>query len=212
MRRGVSHRTWRVGIAGAIGLALAACGSSQGGSPAPDDGPPPGGPDMHGPGGDMRPVGLEMGPEMGPGPGPDMGDEPPDQGTAACAVPLEVSPAQGAVVPLQRVRLQASGGTGNWRFEFVSNESEGIVGDLTGEYLAGRLAGVTDVIRVRDTGCQGEATAQIEVLEPMQVEPQQARLRPFQSFDFEVTAGSEEYVFSMLSDGSGGGRQPRGDL
>ena len=173
--------------------------------------------------GESEPTDMGTGADMASGannttsPDPDMGTSPDMTGgqdmpieqdmplvDGACEVPLALSPASTSAIPFQDKRFVASGGTGNYRFEFVENNSEGILNDLTGDYLAGRIESVTDTIRLVDQGCEGSAEATIEVLTPMVVAPLYVELRPGQSFTFDVTQGSGSFGFSLRESESDG--------
>ena len=147
-------------------------------------------------------------PDMGSSPdmlsGRDMRVDNDMPGVDACDVPLSLTPATTSAIPFQSKRFVASGGTGNYRFEFTENNSEGILNDLTGDYLAGRIENVTDSIRLVDQGCQGSAEASVEVLTPMSVAPLYVELRPGQSFTFEVTRGSGSFAFALRESESDG--------
>ena len=177
----------------------------------PDPTPPPPSSDMTGGAEDMGSGSTE---DMGdndmtpPADMPSMLDMPssadmPPVGDA-CQIPLALTPSEASAIPFQGKRFAASGGTGNYRFEFVENNSEGILNDLTGDYLAGRLQEVTDTIRLVDQGCEGSAEASIAVLAPMVAAPLHVELRPGQSFTFEVSDGSGSFAFRLKESESDG--------
>jgi hypothetical protein len=131
--------------------------------------------------------------------------QPPDAAAIPCDPPLAIEPAEAAALPLDLRTLHAEGGTGEWRFELVSNESGALVNPLSGAYLAGDVEDVVDVVRLTDLGCDGFADAEIRVVPPMVVRPSQAEVRPGARFSFEVEQGSGEAVFRLVESGSEGG-------
>ncbi len=121
----------------------------------------------------------------------------PDLPTGACPSPLMISKARGFIVPFEDLRIEVSGGSGEYSFEFVENNSEAILNEVSGDYLAGRLSGVTDIIRIEDQGCDQSIIFEVDVLPPMQVMPAEIELLPEQSFTYQVSQGSGSFMFTV---------------
>jgi len=130
--------------------------------------------------------------------GTDAGQEP----LPLCDPPLSVEPAESSVRPLDIVRLQAAGGTGEYRYEVTTEETGGFVDERNGNYLAGENAG-TDTITVTDDACDGEATATVTVGAPFAVRPLEVELPPGGGFTYEVTGGSGSFSCELVVAGSG---------
>jgi len=126
-----------------------------------------------------------------------------DGGDDTCEPPLSVSPAEARVLPLDLVVFDGEGGTGDHLWELVENGSGGIINDRTGAYLSGEAAEVSDVVRLTDRACVGEATARVDVLAPLQVEPDALSVPPGTTLTYRVSQGSGSYACSLSSDGSG---------
>jgi len=128
-----------------------------------------------------------------------------DDDSAEPAEPCEPALALGSATttPLNLVILDASGGTGQYHFRFEDNLSGAALNPLSGSYLAGITGGVTDVIVMTDGACEGEATAQIEVVPEMSVVPANIEVLPAQAFSYLVENGSGSYSCELFMDGSG---------
>ena len=138
------------------GLSATGCESNDGAEP---DDPAP----------DMMTAGTDLGadadtdrPDADPGPDADpVPDAALDGGSDADAGPVECDPPLGFTqeeyfsAAYDLVVLEPTGGTGNYRFELVENNSDAIVNALTGAYLAGSVEDVVDRVRLWDTGCIG---------------------------------------------------------
>jgi hypothetical protein len=127
-----------------------------------------------------------------------------------CAPPLSVEPASASILPLDLLTIVASGGTGAYRFELADNRSGALINELTGAYLSGETGNTTDVVRVTDLGCVGEATVTITIVGEMIVRPTQVEAPPGTSFTFEVGGGSGAFAFALIDDGSGATLTPAG--
>lgn len=121
-----------------------------------------------------------------------------------CSPALKITPASPQVLPLQLLNFQATGGTGQYRFLLTKNSSEALVNLYTGAYLAGDKAGVLDTVQLTDVGCQGSASAQVEVLSPLAVLPAEAELPPGGKLALQVAKGSGKYAYSLKTNQSGG--------
>lgn len=143
------------------------------------------------------------------GPDPDEGP-PPDMGPPACSPALAVTASPPAARPFDLVTLRARGGTGAWRYDFIDNASGALLNERTGAYLAGELIGAVDRVRLTDEGCAGEAVIDIDVVAPMDVQPQGVTLQTGSGFTFAVDGGSGDFAFAMVNDFSNGDVTPDG--
>lgn len=139
--------------------------------------------------------------DPGPLPGPDDDD---DATLPACDPALTLTPSVDLTVPFGLVSFVAEGGTGDYRFELVQDPSGALVNDLTGAYLAGETAGVIDVVRVTDGGCDGSVEASIEVVTTIEIVPDTIVVPPGTTFTFEVVGGSGEFDCQFVSNAGGG--------
>ena len=57
----------------------------------------------------------------------------------------------------------------------LENASGGLVNQSTGAYLAGDTVGTTDVVRLSDDGCIGEARFEVRVVNAMGRGPQEGK-------------------------------------
>ena len=107
-------------------------------------------------------------------------------------------------VPMGLYVLEASGGTGDYRFELTDAPSGAVINALTGSYLAGATTAVVDQVQLTDEGCDGSASADIHVVDWMEVAPQTIQLGTGQAFIYEVEEGSGTYECSFVTSESGG--------
>gem|GEM_PF-1960236 len=116
-----------------------------------------------------------------------------------------IQPATAQVLPLGLLQLRAQGGAGALRFAVVENVSGALLNPLSGAYLAGDAGGVIDVVVVRDQTCAGEAHAIIEVVDHLALTPANVEVPPGPGsvVQFDVTGGSGDVVFTLLSNRSG---------
>lgn len=137
---------------------------------------------------------------------------PPDMmvGPPPCIPALSAAADPRAARPYDLVTVRAAGGTGAYRYLFDDNPSGALLNEFTGAYLAGAVIGAVDRVRVVDDGCVGEATVDIEVVPPMQVQPQGVQIQIEQGFTFAVEGGSGAFAFAMVADFSGGEVTPDG--
>ena len=121
-----------------------------------------------------------------------------------CDPPLAVEPGLAFARVLDLVTLRASGGTGQWRFSLLADASGALLNEATGAYLAGEQTGVSDIVRVRDLGCQGEVRAEIRVVEGLVAAPLAAQVPTFGRFTFALSGGSGRFALALEENGSGG--------
>ncbi len=143
-------------------------------------------------------------PDAGPPPAPDAGV--PDSGEmlTECMPALQAQQNQAAVLALDLFTVIATGGTGAYRFELITNESGAIINEFSGAYLSGDAEGSKDVVRVTDEGCLGEARVEIEVIYTLKVQPSEVTAPPGTAWQFATVGGSGDFQFAMLLAGSGG--------
>jgi len=142
--------------------------------------------------------------DSGAGPAPDDDDDDDDDSaplSSDCQPALTLASIQ--AVPMGLYVLEASGGTGDYRFELIEAPSGAVINSLTGSYLAGGTTGVIDQVQVTDNGCDGTTTADVEVVDWMVVAPESIQLAPGQAFTYEVQHGSGSYSCAFLSSDSG---------
>lgn len=174
---------------------------------------------------DMTTDGTDLGPDLGvdpmdaepldalPDPEPDAG---PDGDAGGDAGPIECNPALGFsqdeyfTAAYDLVVLEPTGGTGNYRFELIENNSDAIVNPLTGAYLAGALDNVVDRVRLWDTGCIGEAIATIYITDPLEIQPQLVSVASGQQIDFRFAGGSGGGEYSLVINNSQAEITPEG--
>jgi hypothetical protein len=120
-------------------------------------------------------------------------------GLPPCDPPLAVTPSQAWTPPRHLVTLVAHGGVVEYRFSWVTNASGAVLNGTSGAYLSGSTAGATDVVRVTDLGCAGEALATITVTPPLAILPLAASVPPATgAVSFASTGGSGDTAYSML--------------
>ena len=127
--------------------------------------------------------------------------------TPACSPPLALTPAMGEVPPFQLLQFQASGGTGNYRFELAS-PALGDVHPTAGTYGAPGEIGAMDQVILTDTQCAGQATADVVVVDHIALIPAAAEVLPGTAFTFETEGGIGATVCSMISSESGATLDP----
>ena len=117
----------------------------------------------------------------------------------ACEPPLSLGPADPVVPQFGYLQLLATGGSGNYRFTLLENESGAVVNLLTGSYLAGGTSSVTDTILLEDTECGGEATLAVQVVDDPALTPEKASIPPNACLQFDVQFGSGDFSFEIVS-------------
>ncbi len=120
-----------------------------------------------------------------------------------CSPALTLSTQQNFVLPFDLVVFRAYGGSGDYRFELLQNQSGAILNPYTGAYLAGNLLAGQDTVMVTDLNCDGQATASIAVVAPMQVKPMQIQLGRLDQFQFDVQSGSGQFSYRINQNQSG---------
>ena len=133
----------------------------------------------------------------------DEGEETGETGRFACEIPLSISPEQIVLNPQTHASLIPSGGTGAYRFLLESEENGSEVHLDTGSFYAGPTPGITETVVLTDEGCDGSASAQIEIVPNLIVEPKTITLSPNTPFNWTVSGGSGEYAVSFFQNESG---------
>lgn len=117
---------------------------------------------------------------------------------------VSVSPATTSVAPLEARTFLATGGRGNpFTWAFVTNASGGTLDAVTGQYRAGSVGGVTDVVRASDS-LGNFATATITVTAGLSVTPSMPTVSPRAVVAFTAMGGNGTFTWSMMSRPSGG--------
>jgi len=122
---------------------------------------------------------------------------PPNPSELPCDPPLQLEPLHQALNPLSVTQLIASGGTEQYLFEQLKNNSGGLLNAVTGGYLSGATEGVVDSFALTDRGCLGEVYTQIEVLTGLSVVPETIEVPVDSSFTYAITGGSGSYHCTM---------------
>lgn len=121
-----------------------------------------------------------------------------------CDPALMVTATRASVAPEGIVILEASGGTGRYRFAVDGASSTGArVDEGSGVFVAGNVMG-SDVVVVRDQGCVGEARTTITTTARFAVSPAMAELEPSRSLRFTTTGGSGMASFAIVRSTAGG--------
>lgn len=122
----------------------------------------------------------------------------------SCAPALALAPAHDQVNIWRTVSFEAEGGTGAHRFSLAAGDSTAEVDPHTGRLLAGGEEGTLSV-RLTDDGCEGEATASVEVVGAFSPAPLAGVVPAGVQFDFEPvnTIGALDCVLSEAGSGAG---------
>ena len=137
---------------------------------------------------------------------PDGSSGQPDGSSAKipCDPALAITPTSSDVVPYGTVYFSATGGTGDYRFQLADNQSGAELNESTGIYVSGDGSGKADQVIVTDRGCDGKATAMVDVHAHLTVTPRSVEMRPGTQFSFDVSGGSGTYECSFVGQESGG--------
>ncbi len=125
-------------------------------------------------------------------------------GPQPCSPALALAPAVAKILPYDLRTLAATGGTGAYQFALTSNASGAVLNKYSGAYLSGSKSGVTDVIKLTDSGCVGSAFSKVTVVEPMSMTPLEPWVAYKQVFKFAVANGSGNFTFGLLLNATGG--------
>lgn len=117
---------------------------------------------------------------------------------------LAITPANPTVQPGGAVSFSASGGSGTgFTWALVTNASQGSVGAATGQYLAGPVGNVVDVVEVTDS-LGNRARTNVTVGQGLTVSPTTTNVAPRESRTFTVQGGTAPYTFALVTNGSQG--------
>lgn len=122
-----------------------------------------------------------------------------------CETTPTLSTEQEAAEPLGLLHVTATGGTGDYVLSMIGNGSGAIFEPSVGVYIAGEVFDTTDVLHVRDRGCLGESTLDIDVVPKMRLTPVALTLPPGDGFQYDVDGGSGVFAFTetdLRSDGT----------
>lgn len=131
----------------------------------------------------------------------------------ACNPPVTITPQALYALPYEGYTFTGKGGSGAYSFELIQNESNAILNERTGAYMAGTFEtdvdetgpeSFTDKVTVSDKVCIGSATAAITVVRNMIVTPASVELAPNLGFTPDVAYGSGLYSCHLASNPSGG--------
>jgi uncharacterized repeat protein (TIGR01451 family) len=131
--------------------------------------------------------------------------------TAQITVTASLTAAPGFYVlaPRAQTTIRVSGGAASHTFAIVGNGSGGVVNPVTGDYTAGSIGGVVDLIRVRDSnGVETYVTVIIGA--NVEVTPASAGVAPRDSLVFTAAGGSGSgYAFLLTANASGASLDPQ---
>ena len=120
-----------------------------------------------------------------------------------CQPALSATATAAAVLPLDLYTVQATGGTGAYRFAIVQNQSGSIINELSGAFLSGATQGTMDLVEITDDGCIGSARVSIAIVEQIELRPRDATVPPRTSFQFRTTGGTGRFAYRLIRDGTG---------
>ncbi len=116
-----------------------------------------------------------------------------------CPEPLAVQASNTSAAPFGFVRFTITGGTGAYQMDFLAPRSGGNLLANPFSYLAGPTGDVVDTIRFSDAGCMDVVDVDIQVYDQAQLNPQRVTLPLGGCVALDVTGGSGEFDFSVVS-------------
>ncbi len=118
--------------------------------------------------------------------------------------PFSAIPATASIAPRGTLTFTAAGGTSaGYAWSMVTNLSGGSI-TPTGEYSAGPVGSVSDVVQVVDSG-GNVATANVQVGPALALAPSMVSVETGRQQVFTASGGQPPYEWSLLSAPSGGG-------
>jgi hypothetical protein len=122
---------------------------------------------------------------------------------------VSIAPFGATVAPNGTVSFTASGGSGGgWTWSLASAASGGVIDASTGEYTAGSIGGVTDVVQVEDS-FENVTTVAVGVIKPISIAPPSPTVAPRDHLRFTATGGSGDGLkWSLAASPSGGAIDP----
>ncbi len=129
------------------------------------------------------------------------GEEDADDVTIPC-LDFAITPPDVALEPLQFTVFTGAGGSGDYRFTLVENESGASIHELLGTFIAGPTSGRV-VVRLTDKEC-GTVDAAVRVTALLELLPRTASIEPARGqLQFEVRGGSGHVRFELSRVGGG---------
>jgi N-acetylneuraminic acid mutarotase len=118
---------------------------------------------------------------------------------------VSITPSAVTLAPKASQTFTAAGGSqSSWAWSLAANASGATIDGATGEYTAGSIGSVTDVVRVTDS-LGNTATVSVTVTAGVSITPATATLAPRDSRTFTASGGSDaELVWSFGANNSGG--------
>ncbi|HTD23537.1 MAG TPA: hypothetical protein VK738_12840 [Terriglobales bacterium] len=119
------------------------------------------------------------------------------------AATLVISPASVSVSIGGSQVFGASGGVSPYTYSIATNNSGGTINASTGAYVTGTRGGVTDTVRVTDSGGNTSA-ATVTVRAPLVISPASVSVSTGGSQAFSASGGVSPYTYSIATNNSGG--------
>jgi len=122
---------------------------------------------------------------------------------------LQVVPGSATLAPLGRQGFAVSGGSGvGYAFALTTNNSNGNVNPATGDYQAGAVGSVVDLITATDS-LGNVATIQVTVTAALAPVQSSVSIAPRGNTTLAVAGGAGGVTFALTVNGSGGSIDPR---
>jgi hypothetical protein len=116
---------------------------------------------------------------------------------------LTITPALSSVAPATPIRFTVSGGSGNGIvFSLAANGSTATIDAARGDYVSGLKGDATDTVRVVDS-LGNQANATVKVGHALALATPDGTVPPRATIQLVVSGGAPDYVFSILTNGSG---------
>ncbi|MBL8918464.1 MAG: hypothetical protein JNJ54_06355 [Myxococcaceae bacterium] len=115
---------------------------------------------------------------------------------------ISIVPPSSSVPPRGQQAFSASGGAGSYSWTVVS-PSGGLINGVTGEYTAGSLGGVTDIVQVRDP-LGNTASANVSVTGSLSLMPTAPSVAPNGPLTFTAQGGTPPLRWELMPNRSGG--------
>ena len=128
----------------------------------------------------------------------------------ACDPALAFTGSSHVVLTFGALVLEATGGTGAYRFAIEGEAPGAAVGTVTGVFVGGSEPTDGVAVRLTDTACAGEATADVQVVLPVATAPTHAKVPPGTTVTFVATGGGGEASWDLVQSPSGATITPDG--
>ncbi len=122
-------------------------------------------------------------------------------GGCQCYAPLTITPGSATVRTHASMTFTPSGGSGGYQWSIPSNASGGSISG--GNYTAGSVGNVTDVIRLQDSNGHS-TTANVTVLPALMISPPTVTTPPRGTVNFSVTGATGAVTWTLRPNPSGG--------